>query len=100
MHQDDQRNKEIDMKIKSIMAGLIVAMTMLVVGSSQAAYARCAGCATCPTCATWNVPAQYTGTGWHRVPCGTTLNHATTWQEYSSGRYAPPEARGGLLFGP
>lgn len=75
------------MNIKTTVAGIIVAMTMIAVGPSQAAKVTCVS-STCPT---WNVPAQFSGTGWGVVPCNTYLRHAVTWQEYASGHYAPPE---------
>ena len=81
------------MNIKTTVAGIIVTMTMVAVGPSQAARVTCASCATCSTsaCPTWTVPAQFSGTGWGVVPCNTYLRHAVTWQEYASGHYAPPE---------
>lgn len=84
------------MKIKSTVAGIIVATTMIAAGSSQAAV--CSTCAKCSTCGVWDVPVQYSGTGWHMVPCNTYLPTARTWQQYTSGSYAPPEARSRFFF--
>lgn len=83
------------MKIKSAVAGIIVAMTMIAVGPSQAARV-----CTTSTCGEWSVPGQFAGVGWSMVPCGTYIRPAVTWEQYTSGRYAPPQTgRGTLLLG-
>jgi hypothetical protein len=81
------------MKIKSAVAGIIVATTMVAAAPSFAGTV-----CTTSTCGVWAVPGQFSGTGWHMVPCNAVLPHATTWQQYSSGSYAPPvTGRGSLL---
>lgn len=77
------------MKIKSTVAGLIIATSMFaVMGVSQA-------CASC------TVQEGFSGIGWHMVPCNTCLQPAQTWAQYVSGGYAPPVTdRGGLFFFP
>ena len=73
------------MKLKSTLAGLIISISMVAaVGVSQAG-----SCTTqCP------VQEGFSGIGWHMVPCkGNTLQTASTWQQYVSGRYAPPVVR-------
>lgn len=74
------------MKIKSAIAGIIVATTMIAVVPSQAAQV-----CTDSTCGVWTVPAGFSGTGWGMVPCGSDVRPAISWQEYSSGHYAPPQ---------
>ena len=83
------------MKIKSIVGGMIIASAVVVVGASQAAVC------TTTTCGPWAVSKQFTGTGWHMVPCNTVLVPARTWQQYTSGSYAPPDVARGtpLLLG-
>ncbi|KTD29715.1 hypothetical protein [Legionella maceachernii] len=80
------------MKIKSTVAGLVVAATMLAVGPSQAAVC------TTSTCGAWAVPASFSGTGWSMVPCGAVIQPAVTWQQYTSGRYAPPVTGRNTIF--
>ncbi|ARG97200.1 hypothetical protein [Legionella micdadei] len=87
------------MKIKSTVAGIIVAATMSAVGASQAYASICTTCAHCSTCPTWNVPDEFSGTGWHTVPCNTVLQPAATWQQYTSGRYAPPVTGKSVFLG-
>ncbi|KTC87630.1 MULTISPECIES: hypothetical protein [Legionella] len=83
------------MNIKSTVAGVIVATSMIAAGASEARTV-----CTTSTCGVWAVPSEFTGTGWHMVPCNTILPRATTWQQYSSGSYAPPvTGRGSLLLG-
>lgn len=76
------------MKIKSTVAGLIIATSMLaVVGASQAACASC------------TVQEGFSGTGWQMVPCKTCFQPAPTWAHYVSGGYAPPVVAGrNILF--
>lgn len=80
------------MKIKPMIAGLIVATSMIaVVGTSQAACSTCKTCVTCPKQAEFSgVGPGFSGTGWHMVPCSTHLQPAQTWGQYESGSYAPP----------
>ena len=79
--------KEIYMKMKSTVAGLILATSMMAVaGASQA---------TCATCTTQ--PGFY-GTGWHMVPCSTCVQPALTWEQYVSGGYAAPVTGRNSLF--
>ena len=67
------------MKIKSTIAGLLFATSMIAVaGTSQAACASC------------TVQEGFSGTGWHMVRCNICLQPAETWQQYVSGGYAPP----------
>lgn len=81
------------MKLKSALAGIIVAATMAVVVPAQAGEM----CGT-EACGPWNVPSSFTGTGWGMVPCGTVLQPADSWQEYASGQYAPPTTGKGILI--
>ncbi len=76
------------MKMKSTVAGLIFATSMIAAGASQA------------MCATCNVQEGFSGTGWNMVPCNTCYHPAPTWQAYTSGGYAPPvtTSRRGFLF--
>lgn len=67
------------MKIKAAVIGLIIASSMLTVGSLQAA--------TCYRCQP----------GWHMVSKYCDIRPAVTWQEYNSGVYTQPHSRGGLL---
>lgn len=85
------------MKIKSAVAGVFVVATMIAAAPSQAAYRTCATCPTCSTCPQWDVPASFSGVGWHTVPCNAVLQPAVSWQQYSSGGYAPPTTRGVFL---
>jgi hypothetical protein len=64
------------MKIKSTLAGIIVA-------SSMAAF-------VIPTQA-WSMGHKHcTGTGWHMVSKSCDIRPAMTWQEYDSGVYTQP----------
>ena len=88
-HNDVAYYKEIDMKIKSLVAGLIISTSMLaVVGASQAQPA----CQYCPV-------TGFYGMGWHMVPCNTPIQPASTWEQYASGGYAPPVVeRSGFIW--
>ncbi|MFA5960495.1 MAG: hypothetical protein WC785_08250 [Tatlockia sp.] len=71
--------------IRSKVAGVIIAMSMMAAaGTSQA----CADCTTIE---------GFTGIGWHMVPCGTCIQPAATWQQYVSGGYAPPIVGRGIF---
>ncbi|CDZ76458.1 hypothetical protein BN59_00727 [Legionella massiliensis] len=65
------------MKVKSLAAGLIIASSfVLAVGSVQAA-----------SCYNYKP-------GWHMVPKKCHIKPAENWQEYTSGVYTQPTARG------
>lgn len=73
--------RRLKMKIKSTVAGLVFAASMVaVVGVSQAG---CGG-TYCP------FAPGFSGTGWHMVPCNSGIPQAVTWEQYVSGGYAPP----------
>lgn len=74
------------MKTKSIVAGLLVGMSMFAVAEVSQACAAC------------KVQPGFTGIGWHMVPCNTCYQPAATWQQYVSGGYAPPVAERGIFF--
>lgn len=82
------------MKIKPMFAGLIIATSMIaVVGTSQAT------CHTCSKQAEFSgVGPGFSGTGWHMIPCKTSLQPAQNWGQYDSGSYAPPVTGRGILF--
>jgi hypothetical protein len=70
--------KEINMKLKATVAGLIVAAsTMAAVLSSQAAWAN-------------THHKHHYASGWHMVSKHSGIPHAATWQEYTSGVYLQP----------
>jgi len=81
------------MKIKSAIAGLIIATSVIAVGTSQACLTR-----NQPACANCTKIEGFTGKGWHMVSCNTCVRPAATWQQYVSGGYAPPVAERGLFF--
>lgn len=77
------------MKIKPIVAGLIIATSFAVVGTSQAECKT----KTCRMQAEFSgLETEFVGTGWQMIPCNTPLRRAQTWAEYTSGSYAPPGA--------
>jgi len=76
------------MKIKTTVAGLVLATSMMAVaGASQAACASC------------TVIEGFSGPGWHTVPCTMCIPPAVTWQQYVSGGYAPPVTGRGFIRG-
>lgn len=76
------------MKIKSKIAGLIVATTVLAAaGPSWAMHHH-----------RHHHYVGYMGSGWHMVPKSSGIPHAMTWQEYASGVYTQPIVGRGMLF--
>ncbi len=79
------------MKIKSLVAGLIISTSMLAaVGTSQAQRVYYPY---------YPVYEEVSVSGWHMVPCNTPVRPASTWEQYASGGYLPPVVSGGLLPG-
>jgi hypothetical protein len=75
---------EFYMKIKSTVAGLIIATSMIeLIVPSQAA---------------WSMKKHCTGKGWHMVSKKCNIRPAATWQEYDSGIYTRPVGGKGILF--
>jgi hypothetical protein len=73
---------EIKMKIKSTIAGLVVATAMVaLILPGQSAWAK-----------------HCTGKGWHMVSKSCNIPAAETWQEYNSGIYTQPVTGKGVLF--
>lgn len=81
------------MKIKSAIAGLIIASSMMAVGASQACILK-----DQPACSNCVKIEGFLGRGWQTVPCNTCVQPAPTWQQYVSGGYAPPVTENNLSF--
>lgn len=71
------------MKIKSSIAAVIMATTMIAAVPSQAMCCR---------------HVDISEPGWHMVPKSADIRPASNWQEYASGVYLQPVTGRGMLF--